>query len=258
MLIEKINSPADVKKLSAKELTALAEELRGRLIDVISKNGGHLSSNLGVVELTVSLHFVFDSPDDRILWDVGHQSYVHKLLTGRRDQFDTLRQFGGLSGFPNPTESAHDAFVAGHSGNSISAALGFAEEEARKGSGRFTVAVVGDGSFTNGMIYEALNNCGNKSLRLIIVLNDNEMSISKNVGAVSSYFSRFRTGGRYLRFKRVTARLLLALPLGLLICASTVLVKQHSILDVFVAIPVSAVLYFIVYHRAFRKKRKHA
>lgn len=213
MLIEKINSPADVKKLSAKELTALAEELRGRLIDVISKNGGHLSSNLGVVELTVSLHFVFDSPDDRILWDVGHQSYVHKLLTGRRDQFDTLRQFGGLSGFPNPTESAHDAFVAGHSGNSISAALGFAEEEARKGSGRFTVAVVGDGSFTNGMIYEALNNCGNKSLRLIIVLNDNEMSISKNVGAVSSYFSRFRTGGRYLRFKRVTARLLLALPL---------------------------------------------
>ena len=186
MLIEKINSPADVKKLSAKELTALAEELRGRLIDVISKNGGHLSSNLGVVELTVSLHFVFDSPDDRILWDVGHQSYVHKLLTGRRDQFDTLRQFGGLSGFPNPTESAHDAFVAGHSGNSISAALGFAEEEARKGSGRFTVAVVGDGSFTNGMIYEALNNCGNKSLRLIIVLNDNEMSISKHVGAVSS------------------------------------------------------------------------
>ena len=213
MLIEKINSPADLKKLSVKELNALAEELRGELIDVISKNGGHLSSNLGVVELTVSLHFLFDSPADRILWDVGHQSYVHKLLTGRRERFGTLRQFGGLSGFPNPAESAHDAFVAGHSGNSVSAALGFAEEEARRGSGRYTVAVVGDGSFTNGMIYEALNNCGNKNLRLIIVLNDNEMSISKNVGAVSSYFSRFRTGGRYLRFKRVTARALLALPL---------------------------------------------
>ena len=130
MLIEKINSPADLKKLSVKELNALAEELRGELIDVISKNGGHLSSNLGVVELTVSLHFLFDSPADRILWDVGHQSYVHKLLTGRRERFGTLRQFGGLSGFPNQAESAHDAFVAGHSGNSVSAALGFAEEEA--------------------------------------------------------------------------------------------------------------------------------
>ena len=177
MLIEKINSPADLKKLSVKELNALAEELRGELIDVISKNGGHLSSNLGVVELTVSLHFLFDSPADRILWDVGHQSYVHKLLTGRRERFGTLRQFGGLSGFPNPAESAHDAFVAGHSGNSVSAALGFAEEEARRGSGRYTVAVVGDGSFTNGMIYEALNNCGNKNLRLIIVLNDNDLNL---------------------------------------------------------------------------------
>lgn len=213
MQTDNVNMPQELKHMSEAELKLLCGELRTKIIDTVSKNGGHLSSNLGAVELSVSLHCCFDSPADRIIWDVGHQSYVHKLLTGRADRFDTLRRFGGISGFTLPSESPHDAFVSGHSGNSVAAALGYAETNARSGSEAFSVAVVGDGSFTNGEIYESLNNCVNRSLRLIIVLNDNEMSISRNVGAVSSYFSRFRSGKRYLRFKRRTSRILLSVPL---------------------------------------------
>ncbi len=210
--IARISSPADLKKLSAEELFPLCEELRSFLIEKVTETGGHLASNLGVVELSVALHRVFDSPTDNIIFDVGHQSYVHKILTGRAAAFDTLRTPGGLSGFPKRTESPHDAFGTGHSSTSLSAALGFAHAAALKGEERFTVAVVGDGAFTGGMIHEALNNC-DKSLRLVIVLNDNEMSISRNTGAFARYLSRIRISRRYNATKRKTRSLLLRVPL---------------------------------------------
>ena len=213
MYLEKIHSPEELRRISPNELPAVAAEIRELILATVSENGGHLASNLGAVELILALHYCFDTPRDRLLFDVGHQAYTHKILTGRREFFQTLRRCGGCAGFPASWESEYDIGASGHAGTAISTALGISAANALAGSSARAVAVVGDGSFTNGMIYEALNNCGNKSLRLIIVLNDNEMSISKNVGAVSSYFSRFRTGGRYLRFKRVTARLLLALPL---------------------------------------------
>ena len=212
-LLEKISSPNDLKNISEKALPALMEEMRRFLIDKVSVNGGHLASNLGVVELTVALHRVFDSPNDRIIFDVGHQSYVHKIITGRMQDFETLRTPGGLSGFPRREESVHDAFGTGHSSTSLSAALGFARASALRKDGHYTVCVVGDGAFTGGMIHEALNNC-DKNLRLLIVLNENEMSISKNIGLFAKYFTRIRASRRYFSTKKKTKSLLSHLPLG--------------------------------------------
>ena len=229
--LDGVRSPEALKKLPQEELSPLCVEIRRFLIDKVSRRGGHLASNLGVVELTLALHRVFDSPRDRILFDVGHQSYVHKILTGRAEAFDTLRTPGGLSGFPVRRESPHDPFGTGHSSTSLSAALGFARADALRGEKHFTVAVVGDGAFTGGMIHEALNNCDEK-LRLLIVLNDNEMSISRNIGAFARYFSRIRSTGRYGATKRKTRSLLSKLPLvgnGVtrLISAAKKRIKRH-------------------------------
>lgn len=200
-LLDTINSPADVKALSMEELKQLAEEIRQFLISVISKTGGHLAPNLGVVELTLALHRVFSTPEDKIVFDVGHQAYIHKIITGRREQFPTLRQYGGLSGFPKRSESAHDAFGTGHSSTSISAALGMAVARDIKQQDYNVIAVIGDGSMTGGMAFEALNNAGTLHKRMIVVLNDNEMSISKNVGAMSEYLYHLRTGETYNKIK---------------------------------------------------------
>ena len=200
-ILETINSPAYVKALSLDELKQLAEEIRQFLISVISKTGGHLAPNLGVVELSLALHRVFSTPEDKIVFDVGHQSYIHKIITGRREQFPTLRQYGGLSGFPKRSESEHDAFGTGHSSTSISAALGMAVARDLQGKDYNVVAVIGDGSMTGGMAFEALNNAGTLHKKMIVVLNDNEMSISKNVGAMSEYLYQLRTGETYNKIK---------------------------------------------------------
>ena len=192
----------ELKSMSYKEMTALSREIREKIIDTVSQNGGHLSSNLGMVEATIALHKVFDSPNDKLIFDVGHQCYAHKIITGRDDEFSTLRTYGGISGFPNRQESEHDVLNEGHSGTSISAALGVAEANKLMGKEDYTVAIIGDGSLTNGMVYEALNNCADKDLRLIILVNDNEMSISKNVGGLHNYFSKVRVSKRYFIFKR--------------------------------------------------------
>ncbi len=212
MILNNINQPNDIKNLTQTELEQLTEELRDEVIRTVSETGGHLASNLGVVELTVALHRVFNSPDDKIIWDVGHQSYIHKILTGRKDRMESLRQYEGLSGFTRREESEHDPFGAGHSSTSISAAVGIAAANKINGNKNFTIAVVGDGAFTGGMIYEALNNCAGKD-RLIIILNDNEMSISPNVGGMSRYFRRFRTTARYFKFKHRLKRVFGAIPL---------------------------------------------
>lgn len=211
-ILDKIKSPSDVKGLSESELQTLCAEIRGTIIETVSKNGGHLASNLGIVELTLALHRVFSFPKDSLIFDVGHQAYAHKLITGRAEAFSTIRQGGGLSGFTNCTESEYDVMTAGHSGSSLSYAIGIAEANRISGSDAYTVAVIGDGSFTNGMIYEALNNAATHRLRLIIVLNDNEMSISQNVGALSSYFSLIRTSEAYFTFKMVLKRIFSAIP----------------------------------------------
>lgn len=211
MILEKINSPQDLKQVPQEELSVLAEEIRQELLKTVSVNGGHLASNLCAVELTIALHRVFDSPTDKIVFDVGHQSYVHKLLTGRREEFSTLRRYGGISGFPKRSESEHDAFGAGHSSTSISAAAGIAAANRICGNEAYTVAVVGDGAFTGGMIYEALNNCADAE-RLIIVLNDNDMSISPNVGGMSKYFSKFRSSAKYFNFKHGIKRFFNSIP----------------------------------------------
>jgi len=200
-LLDQIQSPHDVKKLDLEELERLCEEIRKEIITTVAKNGGHLASNLGVVELTVALHYVFDLPRDRLIWDVGHQTYTHKLLTGRRDRFHTLRQYGGISGFPKRDESPYDTFDSGHSGNSISSALGMAEARRQKGEEGKVIAVIGDGSMTSGEAFEGLNQTGNIDRDLIVVLNDNEMSISPNVGALSSYLNRLMTGQFVNRFR---------------------------------------------------------
>jgi 1-deoxy-D-xylulose-5-phosphate synthase len=200
-ILDRIDSPADLKTLSLGELTALAEELRQEIIRVVSRNGGHLAPSLGVVELTLALHFVFDSPHDSILWDVGHQSYAHKLVTGRREAFETLRQEGGLAGFPRREESPHDAFNTGHSSTSISAALGMAcARDALKRDDR-VIAVIGDGALTAGLAWEGLNQAGHLKKNLIVVVNDNRMSISKNVGALSQYLTRLRSAPTYHRLE---------------------------------------------------------
>jgi 1-deoxy-D-xylulose-5-phosphate synthase len=194
MLLEKINSPDDLKALSLTELAGLADEIRPYIIDIISKTGGHLSSNLGIVELTIALHYVFNTPEDKIIWDVGHQCYTHKILTGRRDRFKTIRQDEGLSGFPSRKESPYDVFDTGHASNSISIAVGLAESKKRVNNNQKIIAVIGDGSLTGGMAFEALNQAGHLKSDLIVILNDNEMSISKNIGAMSSYLNRIMTG----------------------------------------------------------------
>ena len=200
-LLETINSPEDVKKLSIAQLEQLAQEIRQLLISVISRTGGHLAPNLGVVELTLALHKVFSTPKDKLVFDVGHQAYIHKIITGRREQFPTLRQYGGLSGFPKRSESEHDAFGTGHSSTSISAALGMACARDLQGEDYNVVAIIGDGSMTGGMAFEALNNAGTLHKKMIVVLNDNEMSISKNVGAMSEYLYQLRTGETYNKIK---------------------------------------------------------
>ncbi|MBR0509562.1 MAG: 1-deoxy-D-xylulose-5-phosphate synthase [Clostridia bacterium] len=214
-LLPQIHGPQDLKKLNEDQLPALAAEIREKLIGTVSETGGHLSSNLGVVELTIALHRVFNSPKDKIIWDVGHQCYTHKLLTGRQEEFDTLRQPGGLSGFTRRYESEHDIFSGGHSSVALSAAYGVASANKLKNKKRYTVAVVGDGAFTGGMVYEALNNAGRapKGLRLIVILNDNEMSISKNVGALARYLAVIRANPQYFRLKAKTESVLRHIPL---------------------------------------------
>ena len=194
--------PKDLKTMSDKDLELLAIQIREFLIDKVSKTGGHIASNLGVVELTIALHKVFNSPEDKIVWDVGHQAYVHKILTGRAEGFDHLRQFGGMSGFPKTKESEHDIFDTGHSTTSISAACGLAAARDIKGEKHEVIAVIGDGSLTGGMAYEAMDNLGFKKNKVIIILNDNGMSISKNVGGISRYLGAIRTSHGYLNAKK--------------------------------------------------------
>jgi len=210
--LSRVDSPQDLKKLSVEELPLLAREIRDTLLETISETGGHLSSNLGVVELTMAMHYVFDSPKDKFVWDVGHQSYVHKMLTGRRDQFSTLRQQGGLCGFTKREESEHDHWNCGHGGTSISAALAFAQARDLKKEKNDVVAVIGDGSLTAGMAFEGLNHTGHIQNDMIVVLNDNEMAISANVGGMSAHLSKIMTGQVMLKIKQEVGQLLLAVP----------------------------------------------
>jgi 1-deoxy-D-xylulose-5-phosphate synthase len=202
-ILERIKNPSDLKKLSFEELILLSQEIREEIIRVVSKNGGHLSSNLGVVELTIALHLVFDAPKDKIIWDVGHQCYAHKLLTGRRERFDSLRQYEGLLGFPSREESEYDCYNTGHASTALSSALGMATARDLKGEKFEVVAVVGDGSLTGGVAFEALNNIGYLKKKLIIVLNDNEMSISPNVGALSGYLNYLVSGQFFRKYQRI-------------------------------------------------------
>ena len=211
-ILNSINSPQDIKGLDLPAMASLAEEIRELLINSVSQCGGHLAANLGVVELTLALHYVFDSPQDKLIWDVGHQSYVHKIITGRREQMKTLRQFGGLSGFPKVEESPHDVFNTGHSSTSISAALGLAVARDMKNEDYSIIAVIGDGALTGGMAFEALNHAGNEDRDLIVILNDNEMSISQNVGALSAYLNRLRTDPSYFRTKEDVETILKRIP----------------------------------------------
>ncbi len=213
-LLDKIDSPADLKELSPAELEELVSELRREIINTVTITGGHLASNLGVVELTIALHRVFETPRDKIIWDVGHQSYVHKLLTGRRRQFSSLRQYGGLSGFTSRDESEHDPFGAGHASTSVSAALGIAIARDLSGEDYKVIAVIGDGAITAGMAYEALNQAGHLGTRLIVILNDNGMSISPTVGAVAKLLGRVRLDRRVGKAKRRSEKIITALPLG--------------------------------------------
>lgn len=199
--LKSINSPQDLKKLDQAAMTELAVEIRDLLVNSVSQCGGHLAANLGVVELTLALHYVFESPEDLMIWDVGHQSYVHKIITGRREQMATLRQYGGLSGFPKVEESPYDAFNTGHSSTSISAALGLAVARDLNQQKHAVIAIIGDGALTGGMAFEALNHAGHEGRDLIVILNDNEMSISHNVGALSAYLNRLRTDPSYFRTK---------------------------------------------------------
>jgi 1-deoxy-D-xylulose-5-phosphate synthase len=211
-ILDTVNSPADLKKLSLEELTRLAAEVRGKIIETVAKTGGHLAPSLGVVELTIALHYVFDAPKDKIIWDVGHQSYAHKLLTGRRALFHTLRTYGGISGFPKRDESPYDSFDTGHSSTSISAGLGISTAKALKGERARVIAVIGDGSTTAGMAFEGLNQAGHTEKDLIVVLNDNAMSISPNVGAFSSFLSRKMTGKRFVYFRKELDNFLKSIP----------------------------------------------
>lgn len=212
MILDSINEPADLKGLTLPQLAQLAAEMRSRIVTIVDANGGHLASNLGVVELTIALHRTFESPRDKIVWDVGHQSYAHKMLTGRRARFSTIRQHGGLSGFTDREESPHDPFGAGHASTSISAALGMAIARDLAGESYHVIAVVGDGSLTGGMAFEALNQAGHRGTRLIVVLNDNGMAISPSVGALSRLFSRLRLDRRYYRADEEASHVVSRLP----------------------------------------------
>ncbi len=200
-MLERIDSPSDLKKLDIAELPVLAEEIRQEIIRVVSRNGGHLAPSLGAVEIAIALHYVFDSPHDKMIWDVGHQSYAHKILTGRRERFDTLRQAGGIAGFPRREESPHDAFGTGHSSTSISAALGLACARDFLGEDSRTIAIIGDGAMTGGLAFEGMNQAGHLKRNLMVVLNDNRMSISKNVGALSQYLTRLLSAPTYQRLE---------------------------------------------------------
>jgi 1-deoxy-D-xylulose-5-phosphate synthase len=211
-LLDRISSPADLKKLAPAELAKLAEEIRALIIDVVSRNGGHLSSNLGAVELTIALHYVFDAPRDKIIWDVGHQAYTHKILTGRRERFGGLRQRDGILGFPAREESEYDAYNTGHASTALSAALGFAVARDKAKEKHKVIAVVGDGSLTGGIAWEALNQIGHLRPEMTIILNDNEMSISQSVGAISKYLSYLASGQHYLKIKDLTKSILKSVP----------------------------------------------
>ena len=214
MILETINSPADVKRLSEEDAVRLCQELRRFLVEQVSRTGGHLASNLGVVELTVAIHRVYDTASDRLVLDVGHQCYVHKALTGRRELFGTLRQFGGLSGFPKPYESVHDAFMAGHASDSVSVALGMARARTLLGAEYQVAAVIGDGALGGGLSFEGLNDAGGSGEPLVVILNDNGMSIDKNVGGLSKHLSRMRTEPEYYAFKKKYRKALEKLPAG--------------------------------------------
>jgi 1-deoxy-D-xylulose-5-phosphate synthase len=211
-VLERIDNPGDLKKLSLKEMEQLAHEIREYMIKVISKRGGHLAPSLGVVELTIALHSVFNSPVDKIIWDVGHQSYAHKIITGRKKDFETIRSRGGISGFPKIEESPHDVFGTGHSSTSISAALGMAFARDLRGENFKVIAVIGDGALTGGMALEALNHAGDSETDLLVILNDNEMSIDYNVGGLPSYLARLRTDPKYFRFKEDLGQILGRIP----------------------------------------------
>ena len=213
MLLDTIQKANDIKRIPASQLDALAAEIREFLISKISITGGHLGPNLGVIELTMALHLCLDLPKDKIIWDVGHQAYTHKLLTGRREGFETLRKYKGMSGFPKRKESDCDSFDTGHSSTSISAGLGFVKARDLQGGDETVVAVIGDGALTGGMAYEALNNAARLDTNYIIVLNDNNMSISENVGGMNKYLNKIRTGDKYLGLKsKVSNALITALP----------------------------------------------
>lgn len=211
--LNKIDSPEDLRKLSVDELEILCSEIRHKLVTTVSETGGHLSPNLGTVELTVALHYVYDTPNDKIVWDVGHQSYTHKILTGRRDKMDTIRQKGGISGFPKRSESEYDAFNVGHSSTSISAAYGIARAKAIKGDESRTIAVIGDGALTGGLAYEGLNNSGRYNKNFTVVLNDNKMSISRNVGSIAKYLTHIRIRPSYIKTKKIVEKILLHTPI---------------------------------------------
>ncbi|MFA7230570.1 MAG: 1-deoxy-D-xylulose-5-phosphate synthase, partial [Victivallaceae bacterium] len=211
-LLDQINSPADLKQLSPEQMTTLAEEIRKLILNTVAANGGHLAPNLGIVELTLALHYVFDTPKDKLVWDVGHQGYVHKIITGRRDFFKTLRQHNGCLGFLSREESEYDAFGAGHAGTAISAAIGMAVAAERRHTDENVVAIVGDGSLGNGLSLEGLNNVHDNCRNLIIILNDNKMSISENVGAIPSYLNRIISGRSYNRFKALAKMMMNKLP----------------------------------------------
>lgn len=212
MILENIEKPSDIKKLNKKELNILAREIRDFLIEKISVTGGHLAGNLGVVELTMAMHIAFDLPKDKIIWDVGHQSYTHKILSGRKNAFDNLRKFGGISGFPKTSESKFDVFNTGHSSTSLSAGLGMAFGRDIKGDNYRVISVIGDGALTGGMAYEALNNAVQIKKNFIMVLNDNDMSISKNVGGMNEYLNSIRTADGYTNLKKVVNNSLERLP----------------------------------------------
>ncbi|MEG2295151.1 MAG: 1-deoxy-D-xylulose-5-phosphate synthase [Oscillospiraceae bacterium] len=212
-ILNTINSPKDVKELTQMELRQLANEIRERILQVVSNNGGHLSSNLGMVDATLALHKVFNSPIDQIIWDVGHQCYTHKIITGRNKMFDSIRTENGLSGFPKPSESIHDIFIAGHASTSISVASGLAKAKSIQNQEGSVVAIIGDGALTGGLAYEGLNNAGRSGDKIVVILNDNEMSISKNVGALSKYLSSIRSTKKYFNFKDRTEKTLKKVPL---------------------------------------------
>lgn len=212
--LENIKDPRDIKQFNKNEISELCDEIRDVLINTVSKNGGHLASNLGIVELTIALHRVFDSPKDALLFDVGHQCYVHKMLTGRLDRFSEIRKQGGLSGFMRPDESEHDPFVTGHASNSLAAAYGIYKAKKIKGEDGTAVAIIGDGALTGGLAFEALNNIGNSKGNFIVVLNDNKMSISKNVGSLAAHLNKIRIKPSYHKFKNRTERVVLKLPFG--------------------------------------------